>query len=55
MVARLMQYTQKMILGDVSFTLEGNYWTVKDTLRAIEIWYGVIYVSRGSYYNLLEM
>jgi transposase len=49
-----MQYTPKMVLGDASSTPEGRCWTVKDTLSAIEVWYGVTYQSRISYYNLLE-
>ena len=51
---RLTQYTPKMVLGNSCSTPEGKHWTVKDTLRAIEVWYGVIYKSRGSYYNILE-
>ena len=51
---RLIQYRPSMVLGNSCSTPEGKHWTVKDTLRAIEIWYGVNYRSRGSYYNLLE-
>ena len=51
---RLKRYTSSMVLGDLCSTPEGKYWTVKDFLQAIEVWYGVTYVSRGSYYNLLE-
>ena len=51
---RLIQYRPSMVLGNSCSTPEGKHWTVKDTLRAIEVWYGVIYKSRGSYYNILE-
>jgi len=49
---RLIQYRPSMVLGDPCSNPE--YWTSKDFLRAIKFWYGVTYVSRGSYYNLLE-
>jgi transposase len=54
LAARLKQYTPKMILGDACSTPEGKYWKVKDTLRAIEVWYRVNYRNRSSYYNVLE-
>ena len=49
---RLIQYRPSMVLGDPCSNPE--YWTSKDFLRAIKFWYGVTYISRGSYYNLLD-
>jgi len=35
-------------------TPDGEAWTIQDLYRAVRMWYGVVYRSRSSYYNLLE-
>jgi transposase len=50
---RLRQYTPEQLFGDQAFSPDGRFWTVEDLQRAMAQWYGVIYKSRSSYYDLL--
>jgi transposase len=51
---RLQQYTPADLFGSTAATADGQFWTVEDLQRATELWYGVCYQSRTSYYSLFE-
>jgi transposase len=50
---RLMVNTPRMIYGQQATSPDGKTWTVEDLYKAIKTWYGVVYQSRASYYNLI--
>jgi len=51
---RLQQYTPADLFGPTAATADGQFWTVEDLQRATELWYGVCYQSRTSYYGLFD-
>jgi len=51
---RLQQYTPADLFGSTAATADGQFWTVEDLQRATELWYGVCYQSRTSYYSLFD-
>jgi len=51
---RLESYTPHQVLGTMSHTTDGQFWTVEDLQAALARWYGVQYASRSSYVNLLH-
>lgn len=51
---RLQQYTPADLFGSTAATADGQFWTVEDLQRATELWYGVCYQSRTSYYGLFD-
>ncbi len=52
--ARLHQFTPRQLFGTNTHTPSGQFWTVEDLQAALRRWYGVVYQSRISYYNLLH-
>ncbi len=51
---RLKTLTPREVFSRKAATPEGLEWTVHDLYRAVRMWYGVVYRSRTSYYNLFE-
>jgi transposase len=51
---RLRTLTPRDVFSRKTATPNGLEWTVHDLYRAVRMWYGVVYRSRTSYYNLLE-
>lgn len=51
---RLDMVTPNMVFGESASDGNGEHWTVEDLYRAVKLWYGVVYRSRSSYYNLLN-
>ena len=51
---RLRTLTPRAVFSRKAATPEGLEWTVHDLYRVVRMWYGVVYRSRSSYYNLLE-
>lgn len=51
---KLVEVTQRMLFGEGASHNNGQHWTVEDLYRAIKLWYGVVYRSRSSYYNILN-
>jgi transposase len=49
---RLRTLTPREVFSRKAATPEGLVWTVQDLYRAVRMWYGVVYRSRTSYYNL---
>lgn len=52
---RLHRYTPADLFGPTAATMDGQFWTVPDLVRAIEQWYGVTYQSRSSYCHLFDL
>jgi transposase len=50
---RLQSYTPAMLFGSQAATKDGQFWTVVDVQRAVEVWYGVTYRTPNSYRQLL--
>jgi hypothetical protein len=40
------------VLGGQTHSSSGQYWTIEDLARAVEIWYGISWQSRTSYHHL---
>lgn len=51
---KLEEITPHMLFGESSSPENGQHWNVEDLYRAIKLWYGVVYRSRSSYYNILS-
>lgn len=51
---RLAVNTPRQALGNGAGKDDGQTWTVQDLYRAVRQWYGVVYRSPTSYYNLLK-
>jgi transposase len=49
---RLRTLTPREVFSRKTATPDGLEWTVHDLYRAVRMWYGVVYRSRTSYYNL---
>lgn len=49
---RLWTLTPREVFSRKTATPDGLEWTVHDLYRAVRMWYGVVYRSRISYYNL---
>ncbi len=52
---KLQAYTPWQLLGPLSATPAGQFWTVADLQRAVQRWYGVEFASRSSYTHLFSM
>ena len=50
---RVQTSSPREIFQKRAATPEGKVWTVHDLYRAVRMWYGVVYRSSSSYYNLL--
>ena len=50
---KLRQYTPHDLFGPEAHAASGQHWTVEDLARAVEQWYGVIWMGRNSYQALL--
>jgi len=51
---RLHQYAPRDLFGLTTTTADEQFWTVEDLQHALKEWYGVEYLSRTSYLNLLH-
>ena len=51
---RLETYPPEQLLGAVTQTADGKFWTVEDLQHALMQWWNVKYASRSSYYNLFH-
>ena len=51
---RLELYTPEQVIAADVRIAEGAFWTVSDLQMVLQMWYGVSYRSRNSYYNLLH-
>lgn len=51
---RLRDLTPRQALGNGYGSDDGLVWTVPDLFRALRQWYGIVYRSKTSYYNLLR-
>lgn len=51
---KLEEITPRMLFGESASDDNGQHWNVEDLYRAIKLWYGVVYRSRSSYYNILN-
>ena len=52
---RLHQYTPRELFGAEAATVDGQFWTVADLARVVQVQFGVEYKSRTSYINLLAL
>lgn len=52
---RLHQYTPRELFGAEAATGDGQFWTVADLARVVQMQFGVEYQSRTSYINLLAL
>ena len=52
---RLHQYTPRELFGAGATTADGQYWTVEDLAKVVQVQYGVEYKSRTSYISLLAL
>jgi transposase len=50
---RLRKQSPRQVFGN-GCGANGHSWTVPDLYRAVRLWYGVVYRSKTSYYNLLR-
>jgi transposase len=51
---KLEEISPHMLFGESASHDNGQHWNVEDLYRAIKLWYGVVYRSRSSYYNILN-
>ncbi len=51
--AKLYQYTPRQLFGADAATPSGQFWTIPDLKRAVELWFGVTWSSHSSYLSLL--
>jgi len=51
---RLKTTTPRQVFSRNAATPAGSEWTVHDLYRALRMWYGVVFRSSTSYYNLLQ-
>jgi transposase len=52
---RLHQYTPRELFGARATTADGQFWTVEDLARVVQVQFGVKYKSRTSYTSLLAL
>lgn len=52
---RLHQYTPRELFGAGTTTADGQFWTVEDLAKVVQVQYGVEYKSRTSYISLLAL
>lgn len=51
--AKLYQGTPRQLFGAATATPSGQFWTIPDLKRAVEVWFGVAWSSHSSYLSLL--
>jgi transposase len=54
LMQRIDSYTPDQLIAPDVRTDEGIFWTISDFQIVIEQWYGVVYKSENSYYNLMR-
>lgn len=54
LIQRIDTYTPDQVIAPDVRLDEGIFWTISDFQIVVEQWYGVIYSSENSYYNLMR-
>jgi hypothetical protein len=54
LIQRVDSYTPNQVIAPDLRVDAGIFWTVSDFQRLVEQWYGVVYSSENSYYNLMR-